>query len=307
MVIYWYLIVLPRRLWQLMLVRDYDAALLQRGLLHPKSRPILERLLARLGVPIVYHLDDALWLLEPKYYRERVRLAARVVTGTESVAKFARANDAEVTEVAYPVEGERYRVREHQERKPVTIGWTGALAEEYLPTALPALLEVCRTSGARIQVIGGSRRPRLDGADPYLDWKPWHPEQKFEALADVDIGVLPLEDSDWHRGKEPFKLKEYMASGIPVVASPVGHVPRVLTDGREGYLAATSEEWTARLLELVADAGLRAKLGAAGRELVLDRFSFERQMGSLVEVFREIAGGSGIATAGNRKASSANE
>ena len=290
MVIYWYLIVLPRRLWQLLLVRNYDVALLQRGLLHPKSRPFPERLLARFGPPIAYHLDDALWVLEPKHYRKRVRLAARVVTGTESVAEFARANGAEVTEVAYPVEGERYRVREHRKRRPVTIGWTGARAEEYLPTALPALLEACRSSGARLQVIGGSCRPGLAGADPYLDWKPWRPEQKFEALADVDIGILPLEDSDWHRGKEPFKLKEYMASGIPVVASPVGHVPCVLTDSREGYLAATSEEWTARLLELVADAGLRARLGAAGRELVLDRFSFERQMGSLVEVFRELAG-----------------
>ncbi len=291
MVIYWYLIVLPRRLWQLLLVRNYDVALLQRGLLHPKSRPFPERLLARFGPPIAYHLDDALWLLEPKHYRERVRLAARVVTGTESVAEFARANGAEVTEVAYPVDGKRYGVREHRDRRPVTIGWTGARAEEYLPSVLPALLEACRSSGARLQVIGGSCRPRLAGADPHLDWKPWRSEQKFEALADVDIGILPLEDSDWHRGKEPFKLKEYMASGVPVVASPVGHVPRVLTDGREGYLAATSEEWTARLLELIADAGLRARLGAAGRELVLERFSFEQQMGSLIEVFRELASG----------------
>lgn len=291
MVIYWYLIVLPRRLWQLLLVRNYDVVLVQRGLLHPKSRPFLERLLARFGPPIAYHLDDALWLLEPKHYRTRVRLAARVVTGSESVAEFVRANGADVIEIAYPVDGERYRVREHRERSPVTIGWTGARAEEYLPIALSALLEVCRSSGARIQVIGGSRRPGLAGADPHLDWEPWRPEQKFEALADVDIGILPLDVSAWHQGKEPFKLKEYMASGIPVVASPVGNVPRVLTDGREGYLAATSEEWTTRLLELVADAGLRARLGAAGRELVLDRFSFERQMGSLIEVFRELADG----------------
>jgi glycosyltransferase involved in cell wall biosynthesis len=290
MVIYWYLIVLPRRLRQLLIVRDYDVALLQRGLLHPKSRPFPERLLAKFGPPIAYHLDDALWLLEPEHFRERVRLAARVVTGTKSVAEFSRANGAEITEVAYPVEGEHYRVREHLERNPVTIGWTGARADEYLPTALPALLEACRSSGARLRVIGGSSRPKLAGADPYLEWNPWHPEEKFEALADVDIGILPLDDNEWHRGKEPFKLKEYMASGIPVVASPVGHVPSVLTDGREGYLAATPGEWTARLLELVADASLRARLGAAGRELVLDQFSFERQMGTLVEVFRELAG-----------------
>jgi len=213
-----------------------------------------------------------------------------VVTGNELVAEFARANGAEVTEVAYPVDGERYRVREHQERATVTIGWTGSCPEHYLPTVLPAIVSACQKSGARLQVISGSGRPELAGADHYLDWKEWHPERKFEALEDVDIGILPLQEKESHRGKEPFKLKEYMAAGIPVVASPVGHVPRVMTDGQEGYLAGTSEEWTRRLVELAADPNLRTRLGTAGRRLVLTQFSFVRKMEGLLRVFEEVAG-----------------
>lgn len=291
MIVYWYLLVLPRRLWQLLTTRRYDVAVVQRGLLHPKSRPLLERLLARFGPPIVYHLDDALWVLKPASYRERVRMARRVITGNETIAAYARALGAAVSKVEYPVEVDRYPVREHRDRDPIRIGWTGALPAAYLPPALPGVVEACRRTGARLKVIGGRSRPQLGAVDEFLDWEPWEPERMFDALADVDVGILPLEDSESHRGKEPYKLKEYMACGLPIVASPVGHVPALITDGREGYLARSEREWADRLIELASDARLRARMGAAGRALVVRSYGYGTQMKSLVAALESVAAG----------------
>jgi glycosyltransferase involved in cell wall biosynthesis len=290
MAVYWYLLVFPRRLWQLWSTRRYDVALVQRGLLHPKSRPILERVLARWGPPVAYHLDDALWELKAREYRDRVRLARRLITGTDSVARFGRELGTEVSLVEYPVEVDRYPVREHREHAPVRIAWTGARAEHYLPTVLPGVLEACRLRGARLLVVGGRRRPRLGPlADRFLDWEPWDPDRRCTALAGADVGILPLEDSEWHRGKEPFKLKEFMAYGLPVVASSVGHVPKLVEDGREVFFARTATEWTGRLVELIDDPGLRARMGGKGRALVERDYRFEPQMARLVEVLRAVA------------------
>lgn len=289
MAVYWHLIVFPRRLHQLWSARDHDVALVQRGLLHPKSRPFLERLLAKFGPPIVYHLDDALWLLEPRNYRTRVRLAQRVVTGTEQIAVYAQALGATVEAIEYPIEAERYPVRDHADRNPVRIGWTGARPQDYLGPALPGVLEVCRRTGARLTVVSGRPPPSFGEVDRFLEWAPWTPEHRFEALSDIDIGILPLEDTELHRGKEPFKLKEYMACGVPVVASPVGHVPRVMTDGREGLYARGGGDWARHLEKLILDPALRARMGAEGRTRVAHTYDYGSQMERLVGVLESAA------------------
>ncbi len=289
MAVYWYLIVLPRRLGQLWRARRCDVALVQRGLLHPKSRPLLESLLARFGPPIVYHLDDALWVLKPRGYRRRITLARCVITGSEVVSSYARALGADVVTVEYPVAAERYPVREHVARDHPVIGWTGSRPEDYLPPALPSVIEACRRTGARLKVVSGETRPELGSADQLLDWEPWTEARRFDALADVDVGILPLTDCELHRAKEPFKLKEYMAHGLPVVASPVGHVPSVMTDGREGFFATTERDWSDRLTELLEDAQLRARMGAAGRTLVVEGYGFGDQMRGLAAALRSAA------------------
>lgn len=289
MIVYWYVIVLPRRLWQLWSRRHDDVAFVQRGLLHPKSRPWLEGLLARFGPPIVYHLDDALWVLRPRSYRRRVRLAKRVVTGTDEVAAYASAVGVPVSEVEYPVEVERYAIREHLPGRDARIGWTGSRPEVYLPPVLSAIEEVCRRTGARLEIVTGRDQVELDGGNDFVDFRRWSPEDKFEALAGIDVGILPLEDEELHRGKEPFKVKEYMAHGIPVVASPVGHVPKLIADGQEGFYARDREEWVARLVELVEDPELRAAMGRRGRRLVARSYSFQVQMRKLAGVLRSVA------------------
>jgi glycosyltransferase involved in cell wall biosynthesis len=91
-------------------------------------------------------------------------------------------------------------------------------------------------------------------------------------LAGCDIGIMPLADTEWERGKCAFKILQYMAAGLPVVASPVG-VNRSIVTAEVGFLAETPEEWTRTLTLLIGDAGLRARMGAAGRAKVAREFS----------------------------------
>lgn len=290
MAFYWYCVVLLRRLWQIALARDCDVVLIQRGLLHPKSGPFLERLMRRVGPPYALHLDDALWTLRPEAFAKRVELAALVVTGNDRVAGFAMRQGTPVAEVPYPVETELYRLSEVGEGAPSVIGWTGTTPDEYLAPIADALAEVCAAQGARFLAVGGPERPALGALDQYMDWRPWTPAVRFEALRGAVVGVLPMQDTEEHRAKEPFKLKEYMAWGLPIVASPVGHNPEVMSDGRQGFFAADHEQWVTRLTELLGDPELRERLGRSGRELVESRYDSWSLMRRLVRVLAQVAG-----------------
>src|SRR5262249_52339431 len=101
----------------------------------------------------------------------------------------------------------------------------------------------------------------------------WNLQEELTFFAHFDIGVMPLRDSAFARGKCGFKLIQYMAAGLPVVASPVGANCEVVQDGSNGFLARTDEDWTLRLRQLIDDRGLRQRMGANGRALVRRSYS----------------------------------
>jgi glycosyltransferase involved in cell wall biosynthesis len=288
--LYWYLIVFPRRLMQLLRAARSDVIFIQRGMLRAKSIPFLERLAAKLcRGGVVYHLDDALWVLKRNHYQERCRLADRVITGNNLVIEFAQLIGAPVTKIEYPVDVQRYKVHRHDADSAPVIGYTGARPEDHLDDTVEALRAVCQSTGARFKVVGGKRPPPVGSLEPYMDWVPWRPEAKFSVLDSFDIGIMPLRDTEVHRGKEPLKVKEYMASALPVVASPVGHNLTVIEHGVHGFFADTMDEWVTFLERLVRDADLRAELGANGRRLVEERYDVWPQMRRLVDVFHQVA------------------
>lgn len=290
--VYWYGIVLPRRLVQLLRARGHDVVFVQRSMFRWRSPPLLEWLARRLtGLPIAYHLDDGIWLAGRRRWSElRCRLAATVVTGNEPIAEFAERLGRPVARIGYAVDAGAYPVREHRDRSPVTIGYTGIAPEEHLAPIAAALRAVCEETGARLIVVGGPRRPRLPALEPHLEWRPWDPGDEHSWAGDLDIGIMPLTDTEIHRTKEPLKVKEYMAAGLPIVLSPVGHNLEVVTDGREGFFAGGVEEWRARLLQLVADPALRARLGANGRALAVERYDLPGMLEELAALFHRLAG-----------------
>lgn len=287
---YWYAIVLPRRLLQILRARDYDVIFVQRSMFRWSSPPVIEWLARKLtGLPIAYHLDDGIWLeARPRWSELRCRLATTVVTGNEVVEEFAKRAGAPVAHIEYAVDVGVYPVKQHYDHQPVVIGYAGIYPEEHLAPIAEPLRAVCKATGARVLVVGGLRRPHLGMLDPYLDWRPWDPSDEHSWIADFDIGIMPLADTELHRTKEPFKIKEYMAAGLPMVLSPVGHNHRVVTDGQEAFFASSADEWRERLEQLVGDAGLRAEIGAKGRELVLRRYDLPRLLDDLAALFHRL-------------------
>ncbi|HET7485897.1 MAG TPA: glycosyltransferase [Solirubrobacterales bacterium] len=290
--IYWYLIVLPRRLFQILRARRYDVIFVQRSMFRWLSPPVTEWIAGKVtGLPIAYHLDDGIWLeARPRWSELRCRLAATVITGNDVVAEFAERAGAKVTRIEYAVDVDAYPVKRHDNEHTVAIGYAGIYPDLHLAPIAEPLREVCEATGARVLVIGGLRRPQLGALDPYLDWQAWDPGDEHSWIAAFDIGIMPLADTELHRTKEPFKIKEYMAAGLPMVLSPVGHNAKVITDGREGFFATDPDQWRDRLQALVEDPHLRAEIGAKGRELALSRYDLPRLLDELSAVFLELAG-----------------
>jgi glycosyltransferase involved in cell wall biosynthesis len=295
--IYWYLLVVPRRIGQILRATRCDVVLVQRGLLRYNSPPLLELLLKLIvgrlaGRPIVYHLDDALWLVSRRsYYRVRCRIADRLITGNRVIAEFGRQAGARTTNIPWPVDVPSYPAKQHSAKRPVVIGYTGTAPEQYVRLVARPLREVCDSTGARVLVIGGDRPPEVPELEGHIEWRLWTRERSYRQFLDFDIGIMPFADTELNRGREPFKVKEYMAAGLPLVTSPVGQNLELIAHGVQGFFAASDEEWVRYLSRLVGSPPLRAEMGMRGRELMSTRYDYGTMLRSLAQTFREVTSG----------------
>jgi glycosyltransferase involved in cell wall biosynthesis len=140
--------------------------------------------------------------------------------------------------------------------------------------------------GIKPRVIA-SGEPATLGFD--ADFRTWRLETENDELSQLGIGISPLPDTPWERGKCAVKVLQYMACGIPVVASPVGVHNQIVCHGVNGFLAAREEDWVACLSELLADPKLRARLGQAGRDTVSKRFTVEHAAAKVADVLRSVS------------------
>lgn len=270
---YWYGIVLPRRLAHLLVALRYDVIFVQRGLLHYNTPPVLEWLLKQLTTrvrrrPVVYHLDDALYeVSNPRHYARRCRYADAVMTGNKELEAFARRYNAVILWLGYGIDVRTYPVKEHKDAAPVTIGFVGMSAPRLLPPVVESLSAACRDGNAVVKVVGQEpfEPPELRGV---VSWERWTPERERELLLDLDIGIVPLPDTAYNRGKETYKIKEYMAAGLPIVASDVGHSRYLIEHGITGFLADSNAAWTEHLEKLRDDPLLRKEVGKNARRFV---------------------------------------
>jgi hypothetical protein len=158
--VYWYAVVMPRRIVHVAAALRYDVIFIQRGMLRYASPPVFEALVwlvagKLLGRTILYHCDDALHTVaNPRYYRARCRMADWVITGSEEVAAFASSVNPRVWRFSAPIDVQRYPVRQHWARGR-TIGWVGTLPDDSLPLVSGALVRVCRERDVCVKVVSG--------------------------------------------------------------------------------------------------------------------------------------------------------
>ncbi len=249
-------------------------------------------------VPMVFDFDDAIWLADVSEGNRRfaflkdgektarlIRAATEVIAGNDYLADYARQFNDRVTVIPTTIDTDYHRpMPERRAGKPVCIGWTGSLTTvPYFDAFAPVLMRLKERYGEAIRFkLIGEGAYRHDGLG--LQGDSWRLATEVEDLNDIDIGIMPLPDNEWTRGKCGFKGLQYMGCGIPAVLSPVGVNVQIIEDGVNGFLAGGEEEWFDKLCRLVENAGLRERLGAAGRKTVEERYSVRSQRERYLEV-----------------------
>jgi glycosyltransferase involved in cell wall biosynthesis len=247
----------------------------------------------RRGIPLLYDLDDALYLNSPAQPRAEaqaaamVRAARRVVVSTPELVPFCEAHGASPRVIPTPVDTDRIRPAARRDTEPLIIGWIGSpWTTPYLQTVAGALRRVAAERPVRFLFVGADPGG-LDLPGVPVEHAPWSYEGEPAALSRMAVGIMPLPDDPWTRGKGGYKLLLYMAAGLPVVASPVGINREIVRPGETGFLADDEEAWVAALFRLCDDAALREAMGRAGRAAVRARYSRAVCFGHLDRVLEE--------------------
>jgi glycosyltransferase involved in cell wall biosynthesis len=293
---------LVRRFADVAAARRYDVVFVHRAvcIIGPA---VLERVLPAYGKPVIFDFDDAIYLLDttranrhagwlkfPGKTSAICRHSTHVVVGNAFLAEYARRYNPRVTVIPTSVDTTRYRPT----RKPgpggrVVIGWTGsATSQTHLEMFAPTLRGLFDRRDVELRVIS-NRKPEIE-AIPFT-WTPWRPETESEDIARFDVGIMPLPDDRWAKGKCALKLLQYMGLGIPSVSSAVGANCDVIQHGENGLLARNPEEWIACLETLVDGRDLRARIGEAARRTVEERYSMTRCAGQFADLVRGLVAG----------------
>ena len=245
------------------------------------------RLLQRVATRVVFDVDesyhvDHLGAPVPARMQTRfdamLRAADGVIVSNEYLHAYAGRHARSVSIVPTPVDVDRYRLRTHRARTPTVIGWIGSGgAQQYLDMLAPvfAKLHARYSHGVVLEVITSSAyRVHLDTplAVRHVTWDLAH---EFAFFDRFDIGIMPLPDNERSRGKASYKALEYMAAGVPVVASPVGMNTAVVAPGVTGYLASSEHEWFEALCTLIDSPATRQAIGGRGRAFVAERFAVD--------------------------------
>jgi glycosyltransferase involved in cell wall biosynthesis len=263
--------------------------------------PLFERRLARSGVPLVFDFDDAVfipyvshsngylsYLKFPGKTRTTCRLAAHVMAGNDYLANYARAVNPRVTIVPTTIDTEKYTVqpRLESENDVPVIGWSGSYSTaQHLSTLRGALKQLAQRERFRLRVIGAPGY-QIEGVD--VEALPWRSESEVADLRPFDIGIMPLPDDKWSRGKCGLKALQYMALGVPTICSPVGVNSEIIRDGHNGLLASSDDEWVEKLTRLLRSPEERARLGRAGRQTVEERYSAAVQAPRVLEILESV-------------------
>jgi glycosyltransferase involved in cell wall biosynthesis len=257
---------------------------------------------AAAGRRLIWDVDDAIWLDTSraagghrlavfKGTRRKVRWLAshadHVFAANDYLADFLSRYPAPVSVVPSVVEPRDVPPRDHADRPELVLGWIGsATTARYLPPITGAVARFARElreRSVRLLVVGGSVTPR---AGFVVESVPWSIEAELDALRQMDVGLMPMPDDAWTRGKSAYKALQYMSAGIPVVADDVGVASTVIEPGDAGFVVRTEEEWVEALLTLARDRGLRTRLGQHGRRRVEEHYSVERWAPVVAEILR---------------------
>jgi len=294
-----------RRIAHVAAVRRYDVVLIHRAacLAGPA---LLERAIKLFRKPVIFDFDDAIYLLHTTDANRRFgrlkfpgktatlcRISSHVVAGNRRLADYASRYNPSVTVIPSSVDTDWYREHDpNSANNRFVVGWMGSsTSQTHLEMFAPVLRKMAERHQLEVRIVS-DRQPVLPGVD-YV-WRPWSAQTEAEELSHFDVGIMPIPDDEWARGKCAMKALLYMSMGIPTICSAVGANRDVIRHGQNGFLAMTPEEWLSHLKKLVDDPSLRTKLGDAARRTVEESYSMTRCADLFASVVRDVIESHGV-------------
>lgn len=254
----------------------YDVIIVQKVILSV----IMQEFLRRLNDCIVFDYDDALFawphIFNKASFEHQLAISKLITIENAYTEAYSARFNSRILRITGPIDVHRYVPRSGitQKKEKVVLGWIGSVgAVKYLKPLEGVLRDLIeKFSNLEVNLVGV---PGASIAGARVLAKAWHLDEEVYDLQNFDIGIMPLFDDEWERGKGGYKLLQYMAIGIPGVASPVGINCELIQEGKNGFLASGEKEWTDKLSFLIENPEARAQMGANGRRLVEEKYSFE--------------------------------
>lgn len=282
-------------------IHDYDLVFFYREA-HMLGITWFEKKIKKAGIKMLVDFDDSIWLRDisngnrrlaflkrPSKTAEIIRMCDACIVGNQFLAEYARQYNSNVFVIPTTIDTDYYIPSDNRrDVEKVVIGWTGSSTTlKHFSLAVPVLEMLRKKYGERVSfrmISDEFFNGQLDG----LEKIKWNRQTEVEDLSAIDIGIMPLPDDDWSKGKCGFKGLQYMALAKPAVMSPVGVNKEIISHGENGFLANSPEEWEHILSQLIEDADLRKKVGEAGRKTVAERFSFQSQKDHYLKIYRSL-------------------
>ncbi|MFZ5552663.1 MAG: glycosyltransferase family 4 protein [Bacteroidota bacterium] len=263
----------------------YDIIFIQREAFMTGS-VFFEKQFRKSRAKIIFDFDDAIWNLDisdankklhflknPSKTSQIIQLSHLVFAGNPYLAEYALKYNPGVQVIPTTIETEKYIPKQENKNGTVCIGWTGSLTTmKHFQYAIPFLKKIKAEygSGVEIKVIGDKE---YINEELGIKGIAWSSATEISDLQQFDIGIMPLPDDEWAKGKCGLKGLQYMAMGIPTIMSPVGVNTDIITDGENGFLASGDEEWQKKLKQLIDSTELRVKMGEKARQTVIEKYS----------------------------------
>ena len=290
-----------RRVRDLLRLPFYDGAYIFLWVT-PLGLPFFEGLFSFAARHFVYDIDDMVFLGHSSEANRFIRVlkgrrkmpflmqrADHVIVCTPHLEAFVQRYNRKTTDISSTIDTDRYvPVNPYSNDRRLTLGWSGSHSTaKYLHLLDDVLKEIGQKIDFRLKVIGDPDFS-MDGVE--VDAQEWSEPTEVEDLQEIDIGLYPLPDEEWVLGKSGLKALQYMALGIPTVATRVGANNRIIQDGENGYLVSDRQEWQRRILELASDADLRRRIGDRARGTVSERFSVRANREAYLQVLDAVFG-----------------
>lgn len=287
-----------RRLATLFFVRKYDIVFLQRETL-PLVYPLIDLAICRLSRRVIFDFDDAIYsaaenssalvakLSDPRRAERIFRQCDAVIAANHVLAEYAKPYASRMAVIPTALDFNRYRTTKvDRKNDKITIGWIGSpFTVFYLEMLLSVFSKLARKFAFEVKCVGAELSGQFDFP---LKCLPWKLEREIQDVKSFDIGVMPLTDDPWSRGKSGLKVLQYMAAGVAVIASPVGVNSEIICHGQNGLLATTPDEWLHALEQLIENEALRQKLAEAAIATVRETFDINVTAGQIIKVIEEI-------------------